>query len=210
MQERLQSTIPNSNKWHNEDVEVKAKKLGMEKSEFILNAVDMMMNFDEIFFKRIQEYSNGLHIPEWLVIQNMIIKRMADEAAECEVFGQNGKVLDEFIMTGEGNKHETMTGEKLFNFLKDQSIQKYERKAVKMLLQEESYGVPLNDKDKALLIKHRTGKAWIESDEYKKEQTAREEYKNLMKKYGIPENNDPSDEIVTEEELNNWEYGIEQ
>lgn len=127
MQERLQATIPNSNKWHNEDIEAKAKELGMEKSEFILNAVDMMMNFDEVFLKKIQRYSNGLHIPEWLVIQNMIIKRMADESAEFEVFGTGKRVLDEFVMAGDEDNHRTITGDELFNHLKKLYIQKYQR-----------------------------------------------------------------------------------
>ena len=101
---------------------------------------------------------------------------------------------------GEGYKREAITGEKLFNCLKDKSIQKYERKAIRRLLKGESMGMPLKDKEKALLIKYKVGKAWIESDEYKKEQESEKNYQELLKKHGI----DP-DEIVTEEELKEWE-----
>lgn len=169
MQERLQTTIPNSNKWHNEDVELKAEKYGMSKKDFILNAVDMMMSFDEIFFKKIQKYSNGLHIPEWLVMQNMIIKRIADEAAETEVFGTHRRVLDEFMMMGEGSERKTTTGEELFNILKKIYIKKYEQRAVNAILKKEASGMTINENEKALLIKYRAGKAWFESDEYREE-----------------------------------------
>lgn len=128
MQERLQATIPNSNKWHNEDVEARAKQLGMEKSEFILNAVDMMMNFDETFFKKIQGYSEGLHIPEWLVMQNMIIKEMAKEAAEVATNTWRSKVLSEFMFVGEGFDKRTLTGEELFNQLKNQHVSDIQRR----------------------------------------------------------------------------------
>lgn len=203
MQEKLQVTIPASNKWHTEDIEEKAAHYGMEKSEFIMTAVDMMMNFDETFYKRIQGYSEGLHIPEWLVMQNMIIKRMADEAAEYEVFGPSGKVLDEFMLVGEGFKRRAITGEELFNNLKQQYKVNYEKKAVQELLKEEAYGIPLKENEKALLIKYRAGKTWLESDEYKKEQEAQTQYEEYKKKYGIELNN--KDEFVTEKELKQWE-----
>ena len=136
MQERLQTTIPNSSKWHNEDIEVKAEKYGMSKKDFILNALDMIMGFDETFLKKIKNYSNGLHIPEWLVMQNMIIKRMADESAETTVFGNHQKVLDEFMMIGTGVDSRTSTGEELFDILKKQYITQYEKQYVNMVLKK--------------------------------------------------------------------------
>jgi hypothetical protein len=46
MQERLQATISKSNKWHTKDVEDKAKELNMSKSDFILLAVQLLLNID--------------------------------------------------------------------------------------------------------------------------------------------------------------------
>lgn len=123
-QEKLQATIPAANKWHNEDIEVKAKKLGMEKSEFILKSIDMMMNFDEEFYKKIQKYSEGLNAPEYIVIQNMIIKNMASDAAKVETNTWVGKdkIMSEFQVVNDKGIIKMVTGEELFNSLKEEFI----------------------------------------------------------------------------------------
>lgn len=123
-QEKIQLTIPSSNKWHTEDVERKAKELGFEKSEFIMKAIDMMMNFDNTFFKKIQEYSAGLNTPEYMVIQNMIIKNMALDAAkvETDTWGGSDKLMSEFQAVNEKGTIRMLTGEELFNNLKEEFI----------------------------------------------------------------------------------------
>ena len=123
-QEKIQLTIPSSNKWHTEDVERKAKELGFEKSEFIMKAIDMMMNFDNTFFKKIQEYSEGLNIPEYMVIQNMIIKNMAMDSAKVETNTWTGahKLMSEFQAVNEKGTLRMLTGEELFNNLKEEFI----------------------------------------------------------------------------------------
>lgn len=120
-QEKLQVTIPASNKWHTEDVERKAKELGMEKTEFVMNAVDMMMNFDNVFLQKIKEYSEGLRVPEYIVIQNMIIKNMALDAAKVETNTWTGKdkLMVEFQAVNDKGVIKTLTGEELFNNLKE-------------------------------------------------------------------------------------------
>lgn len=134
MNELISVRIPNSNKWKLKDIEKKAKDYGLEKSEFILNAIDMMMNFDEVFFKKIQKYSDGLHIPEWLVLQNMIIKRMAEEAAFYEAWGSRKKILTEFASGGDDMEHQRMfTGEELFNMLKAQFFDEEKKKRLDII-----------------------------------------------------------------------------
>lgn len=180
MQERLQTTIPSSNKWHSEDVELRAKALGMEKSELVFNAVDMMMNFDEIFLKRIQSYAEGLHIPEWMVMQNMLLDRMANESAEYKVYGKRPKLLVEFMLIGEGTERRSVTGKELTDSLEEMYVRKFEKELLKQTLQEERYGIPLQKRERDLLIKYRCGNAWLESDEYKSEI---EEEKQFNEKY---------------------------
>lgn len=123
-QEKLQVTIPSANKWHTEDIEAKAKELGMEKSEFILKAVDMMMNFDKEFYKRIKQYSEGLNAPEYIVIQNMIIKNMAMDSAKVETntWGGTDNLMVEFQAVNEKGTIKMLTGEELFNTLKEQFV----------------------------------------------------------------------------------------
>lgn len=100
------------------DIDAKAKKLGLTRTEFLLKSLEMMMGFDLVLIKRIERYSRKLDTPEWLVIQNMLIDRFAEDAAEIEVYGERTRVLYEFMKTNEG----TLTGEELFGVLKEQKI----------------------------------------------------------------------------------------
>lgn len=132
-QEILRATIPTSNKWHIEDIEAKAKEMGMDKTEFILKAVDMMMNFDKNFIKRIQGYSEGLNVSEYMVIQNMIIKNMALDAAkvETDTWGGTDKLMTEFQAVNEKGTIKMLTGEELFNNLKEQFVSEIKSNKVK-------------------------------------------------------------------------------
>lgn len=124
-QEKLQVTIPSSNKWHTEEVEKKAKELGMEnKSELMLKALDLYMNFDNVFLKRVKEISENLIIPEYLVIQNMIIKQFSLDAAKVETntWGGTDRLMPEFQFVNEEGKRRILTGEELFNSLKQNYI----------------------------------------------------------------------------------------
>lgn len=127
-QEKLQATIPQDNKWHTEDIEAKAKSLGIDKREFILKAVDMLMNFDNGFYQRIRRYSTGLKVPEYVVIQNMIINQIAKNSAETKVWGEHQKMLKEFAFAGEGENMRMITGEELFNMLEGSYIHEEKRK----------------------------------------------------------------------------------
>jgi hypothetical protein len=131
-QEKIQATIPQDNKWHLEDIEVKAKSLGIEKGDFILKAVDMLMNFDNGFYQRIRQYSTGLKVPEYVVIQNMIINQIAKKSAETKVWGEHQRLLKEFAFAGEGENMRIITGEELFNMLEGSYI--HEEKKEKLPL----------------------------------------------------------------------------
>lgn len=125
--ELISVRIPNGNKWNLKDIEEKSQKYGMEKSEFILAAIDMLMNFDEVFFKKIQSYAKGLNIPEYIVLQNMVINQFAKEAAEEAAYGPLRKVLHEFVHVTDEKGPRTLTGEELFNVLKDLHLQEINR-----------------------------------------------------------------------------------
>lgn len=163
-----------------EKLDTKAQKFGMNRTDFVLKALDMLMSFDEIFFKKIQGYSEGLNIPEWLVIQNIIIKRMAQDHAKTEVWGPSGETLKEFVSVNDGDGYKTITGEPLFEMLNELFIKEEEMEKVKILLIDESYGTPIGEDDKKLLIKYRTGPSWLESEEYQKEQKHKADIKQLL------------------------------
>lgn len=111
-QEIIRATVPANNKWHTEDIEKKAADLGIDKGEFILKAVDMLLNFDETFYKKIQWYAEGLKIPEYMVIQNFIIDMIENNKAISEVWGSNHRVLP-FFMVEDDKGARTLTGDEL-------------------------------------------------------------------------------------------------
>jgi len=121
-QEIIRATVPTNNKWHTEDIEKKAQELGMEKGEFILKAVDLFMGLDSIFYLKIKLKASQLHIPLWLYIQNKLVKEMAQQAAEIELGISKPEILSEFMMIREGEIERVLTGEELFNNLKDSYV----------------------------------------------------------------------------------------
>lgn len=126
-QEIIRATVPANNNWHTEDLEAKATAMGMSKSDLILKAVDMMVNFDDEFLKYIKHYSDGLNIPEYLIIQNMIIWRMGEEDAQREVWGSLRGALPEFLHVHDEKGPRTLTGKELFAVAKDSKVEELKR-----------------------------------------------------------------------------------
>lgn len=120
---RITLVLPANSKWDAEDLAVKAEKFGMTKNEFMVKAIDMLYNFDDSFFNYINHYSKGLNIPEYMIMQNMIIKRMAAQDAKKEVYGSLNQILDEFLHVTDDKGTRTVTGEELYKILKDKEVQ---------------------------------------------------------------------------------------
>lgn len=126
-QEIIRATVPANNNWHTEDLEAKATAMGMSKSDFILKAVDMMMNFGSSFYDYIKGYAEGLHIPEWVVIQNLVIKQIAKSQAKKKVWGAENRRLEEFIMVEDSKGSRMLTDQELLRALKDMYILNYQK-----------------------------------------------------------------------------------
>lgn len=199
---KINVRIPDGTGYGLSDIDAKAKSLGLNKSEFIMKGINMMMNFDEVFLKKVQAYSKG---PEWLTLQNLIIRRMAQDDANAHVWGTHSEALYEFISTNDGTGYKSVTGEPLYNILKKMFIEDEEKEKVKVLLDNEKYGLRVNENDKKLLIKYRVGQAWLESDEYK-EVLERKAYVEKFKADHsiVDEPEFDRDEWVTHEELDGW------
>lgn len=168
-----------------EELDLKAQIFGMNRTDFVMNALDMMLNFDEMFYKTIIKYSQGLNNPEWLVMQNIILRRMAHDHANVKVWGATGETLKEFVAVDDGDGYKTMTGEPLYNMLIEMFTKEEEKKKVEVLLNDELYGVPIGEDDKKFLIKHRSGRTWLESEEYQKEQRRKAEIKQLSEDFNL-------------------------
>ena len=106
-------------------IDKRAAEMGINKTEFFRRAVYMLLNFDKSFLDILDQYKS-LGLPEYLVIQNLIIKAEAEREATNEVYGKIPRVYTEFVMTDDGY----LTGAKLFNKMKQESIRESKCKEV--------------------------------------------------------------------------------
>lgn len=129
-----------------------ASKLGMSRNEMILKAIGMMISFDKVFYKKLEAYSEKMKVPMWVVLQNMTIKRWAQDAAKTAVWGSNPEVLIEFSTTETG----TISPKELYEMAYQMAFDTEAKERVAMLQNEISAGVPLrNEDDKAFYEKYR-------------------------------------------------------
>jgi hypothetical protein len=101
------------------DLKEQLRQFG-EKHEINLSElIRELTQFDPYFLEIIMGYSKRHKMPFSLVIQNMLIKRFAEEAAEDEFHGKpQTRILPEFAHTKDG----FITGGELFNRLKDMEL----------------------------------------------------------------------------------------
>lgn len=143
-----------------EQLDEKAESLNMNRSELVSFALNMVMKFDNEFIKKMQKRAEGLNMPVGFVIQNMIIKRLAEEAAEAEVNEElsrkhSQKALMEFQSKRVGDNYEPVTGEELFNDLKARKKQRLIQMEVQDLLEKRRrLSKDLPDHEKEFLNKH--------------------------------------------------------
>ena len=107
-------------------IDKRAAEMGINKTEFFRRAVDMLLNFDKSFLDILDQYTR-LGLPEYLVIQNLIIKAEAEMAARDEVSGKTPRIYLEFAMTDRGNGAQYLTGKELFEQMKKIKIAELDR-----------------------------------------------------------------------------------
>ena len=115
----IRARIPNKSTYSLEDLDRKAEDMGMSRSQFVLRAVEMLLHFDKSFLDIIDQYKR-LGLPEYLVIQNLIITAEAERAARDEACGKERRIYTEFAMTDDGY----LTGAELFAEMKQKAIRK--------------------------------------------------------------------------------------
>jgi len=129
-----------------------ASKLGMSRNEMILKAIGMMISFDKVFYKKLEAYSEKMKVPMWVALQNMTIKRWAQDAAKAAVWGSNPEVLIEFSTTEAG----TIPPKELYEMAYQMAFDSEAKERVAMLEEEITAGIPhKNEDDKAFYEKYR-------------------------------------------------------
>ena len=155
-----------------ERLQKKAAEYGLPYTVLMQRAIQIVVEWDPLFYELVKGYADALHITLGAAIEGMILRTFAEREARKEVWGSSGgEILPEFSIMG----NKPMTGKELFGFLKDWFIQKEEQERVNLLLREEDEGIPLSDDDKAFLIKKRKGQTWLESKECAQEQQEKKE-----------------------------------
>lgn len=134
-----------------EAVKQSLEKLAKEKdvglSDLVREALDLLAGFDPGFWARVQSLANALNVPAWMVLQNRLIKILAQEAAESEIWGPRFLLLDEFRFTTEG----VLTGEHLFDTLRSTATERERWKRLEQLEGGRASGAPFTPDDKTWL-----------------------------------------------------------
>lgn len=128
-----------------------AKALGMSRNEMILKSIGMMISFDKVFYKKLEAYSEKMKVPMWTALQNMTIKRWAQDAAKTAVWGSNPEVLIEFSTTEAG----TIAPKELYEMTYQIAFDAEAKERIAALDREVSAGIPLKNDDKAFYEKYR-------------------------------------------------------
>lgn len=99
-----------------EQIDEVAKKYDLNRTEFVLKALEMLLGFDDFFLAELSRWAEGLHLPEWIIIQNMVLARFAKQDASETVYEEKSPALDEFQYT----TRNIITGRELYQrFYKD-------------------------------------------------------------------------------------------
>lgn len=128
-----------------------AKALGMSRNEMIIKAISMMISFDKVFYKKLEAYSEKMKVPMWTALQNMTIKRWAQDAAKTAVWGSNPEVLIEFSTTDDG----TIAPKELYEMAYQMFFDAEAKERMATLDREVGAGLPLRNDDNAFYEKYR-------------------------------------------------------
>jgi len=136
--EKLQANIPVGAEFTIADIDEKAKELGIERTDLVIKAVEMYLNFDNDFLNYIKHFAQGMKVPEYLVIEIMIADKKIDEEAEVEVYGPIQKMVDGFSFVTDEKGTRVLRGKELEKYLKPMKIKKYKAQLEKIGIQQET------------------------------------------------------------------------
>ena len=95
-------------------------------------------------------YADGVGLSMAQVMQNFLIKRLADDAAEDTVWGAAPRALVELPMTNRG----LVTGKELYDNLYNIRVEELYRERARQIRQDMENGLPITDEDREVLKKY--------------------------------------------------------
>jgi hypothetical protein len=133
-----------------ETIGKRAEQYGIDETDYMIKAAELLNGFNVDLFKQIEAYGARFDVPSWLVIQNIIIKRFALDAAESEVLGDNTTLLREFCENETG----PITGNELYNVLKQAYIHDLEMKRFERIMEFKANDWDLSEEDRVFIEKY--------------------------------------------------------
>lgn len=138
----------------------KVNELNVSKNQYINDALELYSGFDTNFLKTLRGLAADMSLEPWDLIQRRLTQWFGKINAYCEIYG----TYPHFFM-------DTITQkdfENDYNMHKQVELNKLEKDIVLEALENEKYGIELEEYQKLLLVKYHRGKAWLESEEYQK------------------------------------------
>lgn len=109
-----------------------AERHGMNLAELLRTGGNLVSGFDPAFWQRIKTMSKRMHIPEFLIIQNLMLDAMAKTQAEKDVLGFAPSDDGLFIITESG----PYTGTDFFDHRYRQHSRRIAENQVRALLED--------------------------------------------------------------------------
>ena len=125
-------------------MDAQAKALGMSRNEMILKAIIMLLDFDSTFYKKLEAYSNNANVSMGTALQNMIIKRWAQDNAKKSVWGADTDILLEFSQSNEG----VIQPRELYEMVYQMAFDEEAKERFNQLQEQINQGLELRGEDK--------------------------------------------------------------
>jgi len=122
--EKLQANIPVGADFTIADIDEKAKELGIERTELVIKAVEIYLNLHDIVINRVNKLAKELQVPEYLILNNLVLENMGINKANIELKGKGYQGSTPFVIVTDELGTRIMTGEELIEFIAQDIINK--------------------------------------------------------------------------------------
>lgn len=148
MSERLAIRL-NENDFSNEDLDKKAEKLDITRTDLVKKAIKVVLELDPLFIKNIDKIAKNANVNFADVIKGFAVRRIAEIDARKEVWGSS-TVLKELQTTDQGS----LDSNELYKLLKDEFIFRMEREKFSQIMGKQKAGLDLNEEEEKFLEKN--------------------------------------------------------
>jgi len=146
------------------DMDEFAKAMGISRNEMILKAIKLMIGLDKVFYRKMESYSKKVKVPMHTAMQNMIIKRWAEDSVKEAVWNKK-QILLEFSTTGD----EIISPKELYEMIYQITFDNEAQNKTKLLKEELETKGTLKDEDMEFYEKYKHKYSIVTRDSTKDE-----------------------------------------